>query len=499
MKKLNLFLVLFSQLNIHGLSAQTTVINPADKIITPIAKSYMKGSFQFLSVGIIENEKQYLYNFDNRGGTAAIINEAPVYEIGSVSKAFSSVILANAFLENRAKPDDDIRKYLEGNYPNLQFNGKAIALIHLVNLTSRLPNNMPEPPASFKQLSEDSASYAFVHLHEGYTKKKLLDDLHYVTLDTVPGLLPRHSNTAALLLTFILENIYHQPYPYLLKKYITDPLKMNTTFNTTAPGKIKLMAKGYSDNGVLMPYLPANETAAFGLKSNIHDMTRFMQFQLNEKDAAVKLNHQAAWGDTGSFALGMNWFLARSPYGKRIVKNDGTTFGFTTYMLMYPELKFGVVLMTNKYSFTSNDDLGKIAQEIFEQSFYTPEQRSSDGFGFSPNINLFLSNLDKKGFAHATDAFTDLKKNNPSFDLTENEINNWAYSLMQKNKLARALEIFKLNVNLHPASWNVYDSYGEALLKNGQKEDARKMYQKSVELNPGNESGKKALENISRQ
>jgi len=358
---------------------------------------------------------------------------------------------------------------------------------------------MPEAPASFKQLSEDSASYAYVHLHEGYTKKKLLEDLHLVALDTVPGLLPRHSNTAALLLTFLLENIYHQPYHSLLEKYITGPLKMNTTFDTTAPGEIKRMAKGYSDNGVLMPYIPANEVRAFALKSNINDMTSFMQFQLNEKDAAVKLNHQAAWGDPNSFALGMNWFLSKSPNGKRIVKNDGTTLGFTTFILMYPELKFGVVLMTNKYSFTSVDDLGKVANEIFEQSFYTPEQRSSDGFGFSPNINLFLSNLNKKGFNHAADVFNDLKKNNPSFDLNVNEINNWAYALIKKNKLTQALEIFKLNVILHPGSWNVYDSYGEALLLNGQKEEARKMYQKSVELNPGNESGKKVLEKISKQ
>jgi tetratricopeptide (TPR) repeat protein len=59
-----------------------------------------------------------------------------------------------------------------------------------------------------------------------------------------------------------------------------------------------------------------------------------------------------------------------------------------------------------------------------------------------------------------------------------------------------ALQVFKLNVGLYPSDWNVYDSYGEALLKAGQKEEAIKMYQKSVELNPSNDSGKKILKQL---
>ncbi len=62
----------------------------------------------------------------------------------------------------------------------------------------------------------------------------------------------------------------------------------------------------------------------------------------------------------------------------------------------------------------------------------------------------------------------------------------------------KALEVFKLNVELNTDSWNAYDSYGESLLKNGQKEEAVKMYKKSVELNPNNENGKKILKEISK-
>ena len=53
--------------------------------------------------------------------------------------------------------------------------------------------------------------------------------------------------------------------------------------------------------------------------------------------------------------------------------------------------------------------------------------------------------------------------------------------------------MFKLNVELFPESWNVYDSLGEALLKAGDTEKAIKMYEKSLTLNPESKSGKDAL------
>ena len=82
---------------------------------------------------------------------------------------------------------------------------------------------------------------------------------------------------------------------------------------------------------------------------------------------------------------------------------------------------------------------------------------------------------------------------------SEYNLNVWGYELFAAGENAKALEILKLNVALNPLSWNAYDSYGEALLKNNQKEEAIKMYKKSIELNPENEGGKKMLEELLRQ
>jgi tetratricopeptide (TPR) repeat protein len=67
------------------------------------------------------------------------------------------------------------------------------------------------------------------------------------------------------------------------------------------------------------------------------------------------------------------------------------------------------------------------------------------------------------------------------------------YELLRSGMKEQALSIFKLNVEQFPDSWNVYDSYGEALLAMGRKDEAIENYKKSVEMNPGNTSGINAL------
>ena len=67
---------------------------------------------------------------------------------------------------------------------------------------------------------------------------------------------------------------------------------------------------------------------------------------------------------------------------------------------------------------------------------------------------------------------------------------------LRGDKTDEAIEIFKLNVSEHPKSWNVYDSLGEAYMKQGKKESAIENYRKSLELNPNNENGQDMLKKL---
>jgi tetratricopeptide (TPR) repeat protein len=99
--------------------------------------------------------------------------------------------------------------------------------------------------------------------------------------------------------------------------------------------------------------------------------------------------------------------------------------------------------------------------------------------------------------AEAVEAYRKIKKEQPdNASINEDRLNNFGYVLMRQNKLPEAIAIFKINVEFYPASWNVYDSLGEAYMNNGEKELAITNYRKSLELNPANSNGAEILKKL---
>lgn len=90
-------------------------------------------------------------------------------------------------------------------------------------------------------------------------------------------------------------------------------------------------------------------------------------------------------------------------------------------------------------------------------------------------------------------------KQSEDYYVSEIELNNLGYRLLNLKKLKDAIEIFKLNVKLYPQSANVYDSLGEAYMINGDKELAIKNYQKVIELNPQNKNAVEMLKKLRTQ
>jgi len=78
----------------------------------------------------------------------------------------------------------------------------------------------------------------------------------------------------------------------------------------------------------------------------------------------------------------------------------------------------------------------------------------------------------------------------------ETQFNATGYAYMAAKKHKEAIEVFKLNVTLFPESWNAYDSLGEAYAAEGNKELAIKNYERSVQLNPQNDTGKETLKKL---
>ena len=94
------------------------------------------------------------------------------------------------------------------------------------------------------------------------------------------------------------------------------------------------------------------------------------------------------------------------------------------------------------------------------------------------------------------EVLADRESASPAYSFSEAEFNAYGYAFLQQNRVDKAIKIFKINAELYPESWNVYDSLGEALLRAGNADDAAAMYEKSLTLNPESLTGKEALKTI---
>lgn len=89
-----------------------------------------------------------------------------------------------------------------------------------------------------------------------------------------------------------------------------------------------------------------------------------------------------------------------------------------------------------------------------------------------------------------------LDPNHPT--VNEGYINDIGYDFFHADRMTLSLNTFKININLNPDSYKVYQSYAEACMKAGETELAILNYTKSLELNPQNNLAKTILEELQK-
>jgi tetratricopeptide (TPR) repeat protein len=108
--------------------------------------------------------------------------------------------------------------------------------------------------------------------------------------------------------------------------------------------------------------------------------------------------------------------------------------------------------------------------------------------------------IEKSGFKAGMKKFRALRSDpEKKLYFEENEFNAMGYRLMGKAKIEEAIEVFKLNVDMHPDSANAYDSLAEAYMNSGDVKNAIKNYKKSLELNPENDNAREMLKKLEKK
>jgi len=326
-----------------------------DKKIEAIVQPFMFESKTVgLSIGILKDGKTYFYNYgETKKGNGQIPSSKNLYEIGSVTKTFTGILLAKAVTENKIKLSDPVNKYLSKNIPVIKFGNDTLKIIHLSNHTSGLP-----------PLPDNFGSADLINPYKDYDEKKLLEYLQHASLSRKPGEKLEYCNLAVGLLGYILQQVNKMPYEKMVTAFITSKAGMANTRQFLVKKDSALFVHGYDNN-----IFPNGQwdfkalTAAGSLRSNTEDMLKYAVLNLTTTDnglkKAITLSHQPTFDD-GQQKIGLNWFIQNWGWGP-LLFHGGATGGYRSLLAINPKTTNAIILLSN--TGVSNDRAGV---EIFK-------------------------------------------------------------------------------------------------------------------------------------
>jgi serine-type D-Ala-D-Ala carboxypeptidase/endopeptidase len=318
-----------------------------DSAVDKAASDFFRNSCHVgLSMVMVDNGRSYFYDYGSTSRSKAeMATPQSVYELASVTKTFTAALAAQAVLDHRMSVDGDFRNYLPDNYGNLALDEKPITLRTLVTHYSGMPRDIPDSDAIYAEKNYATLPSRLISLNQDFGRDQFLTELHNVTLRNEPGKNQAYSNAGFQVLGLGLENVYGKSFDALLKQGITQPLRMTSTGFTLDSGEQARLVGGYDRDGGLTPYHVHNAGAAWGLYSSTEDMAKYLRWQLDTSDPAIRLSHQLLVG-TSNDGEAMPWNL-QTDHRQLILWHSGGSFGTSSQMVLYPNQHEGFVLLAN--------------------------------------------------------------------------------------------------------------------------------------------------------
>ena len=287
--------------------------------------------------------------YGNPGPDAKALDGDSVFEIGSITKVFTAILLADMVDRGEVSLDDPVAKHLRAGVRVPERNGKAITLIDLSTQSSglpRMPDNMkPANP---------------MNPYADYTVEQMFEFLGRYQLTRDIGAEFEYSNLGVGLLGQALAMRAGKTYEALVKERILEPLQMDHTGVTLTPWMREHLAKGYSAGGMAMPNWDLPALAGAGaLRSTMNDMLKFARANLDTSGARLprlmQQTHVVRRSVGKDMSIGMNWMI-RSMNGREVVWHNGGTGGYRTWLGFDKTRKIAAIVLAN--SAIGHDDLG---------------------------------------------------------------------------------------------------------------------------------------------
>jgi len=435
--------------------------------IEPIVQDYIELGI-FSGVVLVAEKGETL--FHKAYGLADRSSERPItfntlFDIGSMNKTFTRVVVKQLEEEGKLKLSDHLTDYVPG------FTDKRVKDV------------------TIEHLLEHRSGFGDYH-NNGYfdlplEQRKLnaiVERAKEHTLLFQPGEGDAYSNLGYVLLGKLIELSSGKSYFDNVQERIIDKLDLKNTYLHNFGGLEDRIAYGYyfSPLGELEVNIPIQDTPNpdGGFLSTTEDIQKFYHSYYYDN---VLLSQ--AIKETDPYFQ----FIRDLPAGKAASAAGGFE-GFNSVLLQIMDKDLSIIVFANMDEPVAE----RIGLDIL--ALYRGETPKKPSLPAIQNVRV---NFEERGIEFIRDHFDSLTVNFHPTDPKDIILNNLGYAyLYGANDLEKAIAIFELNTELFPDVANCWDSYGEALRMNGDKEGAITSYSKALELQPQLMTAKQALKEL---
>jgi CubicO group peptidase (beta-lactamase class C family) len=303
---------------------------------------------QGIVIGILGPEGERIVS----GGTGAGagFDSTTLFEIGSITKVFTALLLADMANKGEVSLDDPAAKYLPAGHRVPERGGRPITLTDLAVHRSGLPRMADDMWA----VSHPDGQFA------DYAEERLLAFLDRHQLTREPGAQFEYSNLGMGLVGYLLTRVAGSDYETLVRTRITGPLRMHDTMITLPPGHAARLAAPL--DAYMRPVTPIEMAALAGagaIRSTAADMLIFAR-ALCDPDSpiapALKTALAVRTPGENRFEQALGWVIRRLP-GRELLMHDGRSYGFSSILILEPAKGRAVVALVNSAAEPGPGDL----------------------------------------------------------------------------------------------------------------------------------------------
>jgi CubicO group peptidase (beta-lactamase class C family) len=316
-----------------------------DSLLSVLAMAFLERPANAgISIGVTRNGRRHVVSrgVRSKSDPTLLVDDSTMFELGSLTKAFTGVALAQAVLDGGISLEQPIGDFLPTSiaFPDPV---RSIPVEALATHSSGLPAD----PPSVSFVSRTFRENPFGRV----TDRQAFESLAEVEVREAVGRQYSYSNFGFMLLGRLLEEATGVRYPRLIEEGVAGSLGMTSTWVEPPESKLSHLAVGHRVGNPVEHWYAVPLPGASGIVSSVPDMLTLLEAHLHPDATPLSRALRSAMvprlraSEAVEVALG--WHVYSGPDVPRILYHHGSMMGFRSYMGTAPKLGLGVVVLGN--------------------------------------------------------------------------------------------------------------------------------------------------------